>query len=62
MSACIQLPFAERLGFESNPGGSFDKFSSITAHGQRCPLISLIETTPPPKKPKASKPDAAASG
>jgi hypothetical protein len=62
MSACFQLPFAERLGFKSNPSGSFDKFSSITVRGQTCPVVSLVETTPPPKKPKTSKPDAAASG
>lgn len=52
MSSCIDLPFAERLGFESNADGSFDKFSMITARHQRCPLISLVETDAPSKKPK----------
>jgi Family of unknown function (DUF6491) len=52
LSACIDLPFKEKLGFESNPGGSFDKFSSIKTGNQTCPLISLTETTPPPKKGK----------
>jgi Family of unknown function (DUF6491) len=56
LSSCFDLPFAERLGFESNADGSFDKFSMITARHQRCPLISLVETAAPSKK---SKPAAA---
>ena len=52
LSSCIDLPFAERLGFESNADGSFDKFSMITARHQRCPLISLVETDAPSKTPR----------
>jgi hypothetical protein len=55
MSRCFDLRFAERLGFESNPNGSFDKFSSITVRGQNCPLTSLVEAPPPPRKVKAGK-------
>ncbi len=61
MSSCFDLSFAERLGFESNSDSSFDKFSSIKARGQNCPLISLVETTPPPKKVKANKAAAPAA-
>ncbi len=61
MSACFDLPFAEQLGFEANSNGSFDKFSSIKARGQNCPLISLVETTPPPRKVKSSKAAAPAA-
>ncbi len=50
MSSCFDLPFAERLGFHSNPDGSFDRFSSILVRGQTCPLISLVRTDPPGKK------------
>jgi Family of unknown function (DUF6491) len=57
---CINLPFSQRLAFESNPSGSFDKFSTIRVQGQRCPLTSLVETTAPPKKPKPKKPAVAA--
>jgi Family of unknown function (DUF6491) len=52
LSPCINLPFKDRLGFESNPGGSFDKFSTIKTGNQTCPLISLTETAAPPKKSK----------
>jgi hypothetical protein len=56
---CINLPFAERIAFDSNPGGTFDKFSAILYRGQRCPLSSLVATTAPPKKSKPKKPDPA---
>ena len=61
---CIALPFADRLAFDSNPSGSFDKFSAILVRGQRCPLSSLVKTAAPPKKTKPKKPDhdAAAAG
>jgi len=57
LSPCFDLPFAERLGFESNPDGSFDKFSSIRVREQHCPLVSLVETPAPAKKAKAKKKD-----
>jgi hypothetical protein len=56
-SRCIDLPFADRIAFDSNPSGTFDKFSAILVRGQRCPLKSLVETSAPPKKVKAKKPD-----
>jgi Family of unknown function (DUF6491) len=58
---CVNLSFADKLGFESNSSGTFDKFSSIRVRGERCPLISLVETTAPPKKSKAKNPDPAAA-
>lgn len=59
LSPCIDLPFAERIGFESNADGSFDKFSSIQVRDQNCPLVSLVETSAPPKAVKTKKPPAA---
>ena len=56
---CINLSFAEQVGFDASPGGTFDKFSAILVRGQRCPLSSLVETTAPPKKSKAKKPETA---
>jgi Family of unknown function (DUF6491) len=58
---CINLSFAQELEFESNPSGTFDKFSAIRVRGQRCPLVSLVETTAPPKKNNAKKPAPAAA-
>ena len=56
---CINLSFVERIAFDSSPDGTFDKFSAILVRGQRCPLSSLVETSAPPKKAKAKKPDPA---
>ncbi len=56
---CINLPFANRIAFDSNPGGTFDKFSAILVRGQRCPLRSLVASPAPPKKSKDKKPDSA---
>jgi hypothetical protein len=53
---CTNLAFANRIGFDSNPGGTFDKFSTLLVQGQRCPLSSLVKTDPPAKKAKVPKP------
>jgi len=59
MTPCFDLPFAETIGFATNPDGSFDKFSAIKLRSQKCQLISLVKSDPPPKK--AKKPPAAAA-
>ena len=56
---CINLPFAQRIAFDSNPGGTFDKFSAILVRGQRCPLMSLVATGAPARKSQAKKPEPA---
>jgi hypothetical protein len=61
-SSCFDLPFAERLGFESNSDGSFDKFSSIQVRSQKCPLVSLVETAAPAKKSKSKNNATAPNG
>lgn len=33
---CYELPFAESVGFVTEPGGRLDKFSSVVVAGQRC--------------------------
>lgn len=53
LGPCIGLPFAQRVGFVSEPGsGAFDKFSSILVDGQECPLKSIMKSGPPPSKAK----------
>ena len=51
LSSCQGLPFAEAIGFKSNPPSTFDKFSTIIVDGQPCPLVSLIKS----KKPEGKK-------
>jgi hypothetical protein len=55
---CVDLPFEQKIGFESNADGSFDKFSTIQTRQMRCPLSSLVRTDAPVKK-KSKKGDAA---
>lgn len=61
VSSCTELPLAERVGFESNPDGSFDRFSAIQVGRQRCQVASLVHTTAPTKKPTDKKPAAGLS-
>jgi hypothetical protein len=58
---CINLAFAQNMAFIPNSNGTFDKFSSIRTHGQRCPLVSLVEVPAPPKKSHAKRADPAAA-
>ena len=53
MGPCIDLPFAQRIGFDVRGTNTLDRFSSIIVRGQRCPLTSLTASAPPPKKAKA---------
>ena len=55
---CIDLPSAQRVGFESNRDGSFDKFSSIQVRKQKCPILSLVPTQAPAMG-KSAKPATA---
>ena len=48
--SCLDLPFDQKIGFESNANGSFDKFSAIQTRQQRCPLTSLVRTDAPVSK------------
>jgi hypothetical protein len=54
LSSCFNIAFAEKLAFVASPDGSFDKFSAIRVRGQRCPLVSLVETPAPPRKSKSA--------
>jgi hypothetical protein len=58
MGTCFDLPFAERIGFTTNPDGSFDRFSSILVRHQRCPVTSLVVTAAPNGKPRLRRVEA----
>lgn len=53
MSVCPGLQHASTIGFDYQPDGSFDRFSSIIVDGLRCPLKSLKETESPRAKKDA---------
>ena len=56
MTPCIDLGFADRIGFVTNPDGSFDHFSEVLVRGQRCPVKSLTRSGPPPRWGTHDKP------
>ena len=58
MSGCFELPFAQRVGFRSNPTGDFDRFSSVIVRGQRCTVKSVTEAPPPPRRTREEAPGA----
>lgn len=52
MGPCLDLDFAERIGFDVDATDRFDHFSSVVVRGQRCALRSLVASGPPPKRAK----------
>jgi len=50
MSPCTDLPYAERIGFETRGVDTFDKFSSVVVRGQSCQVTDLAASAGPPKK------------
>src|SRR5262245_65197441 len=38
---CLDLQFAERIGFVAEPDDSFDRFSAIEVHRHRCEVSTL---------------------
>jgi len=51
MGPCIGLDFANRIGFDTRPMGSFDKFSSIVVPREgRCAIQTLRPSGAPPTK------------
>lgn len=54
MAPAFDLPFAERIGIDSGPNGTLDKFGAVVVRGQRYPFASFEKVAGPP--PKRSKP------
>jgi len=55
MSDCIGLRFAERIGFDTEASGAFNKFSSVKVEGRTCAVTSFEKSDAPPKKEKKAK-------
>jgi hypothetical protein len=45
---CINLPFAQTVGFRTGPLDTFDRYSTVLVEGQRCTLTSVVRADPPP--------------
>ena len=54
MAPCFGLRFATSIGFDTQPMGTFDRFSSVIVPREgRCTVQSLVESDGPPRKVKA---------
>lgn len=57
MGPCMGLPFAQSLGFDTRPMGSFDRFSSIVVPNEgRCALTTLTSSEGPSARRSAGAP------
>ncbi|HKT86558.1 MAG TPA: DUF6491 family protein [Novosphingobium sp.] len=63
MAPAFDLPFVERIGIDSGPMGTLDKFGAVIVKGQRYPFASFEQVAGPPSKAskKAHRIDAPAS-
>lgn len=52
MGYCPDLAFAQAIGVETRGPDTLDRFGTLIVRGQRCPIKSLVESGPPPKKAK----------
>jgi hypothetical protein len=52
LSPCLDLPFTEHVGFETEANGDFDHFSTILVGREHCQVTSLIESDKPGAKQK----------
>jgi hypothetical protein len=53
LGRCLDLPFANRVGFVAEPAsGAFTRFSSILVRGRECAVRSLTPSAPPSSKAK----------
>ena len=46
------LPYATAIGFETKGVDRLDRFGAVVVGGTRYPLKSLVESTPPPSRPR----------
>ncbi|MBB5985132.1 DUF6491 family protein [Sphingobium lignivorans] len=49
------LPFATRIGIDSRPLGTLDKWGAVIVHGQRYPFQSFEQVDGPPAKASGKK-------
>ena len=50
MGNCNRLRTATSLGFVTSALDQLDRHGTIIAEGQRCPLLSVVKSAPPPEE------------
>ncbi|HEX8573612.1 MAG TPA: DUF6491 family protein [Allosphingosinicella sp.] len=54
-STCVGLRWANAIGYDARGGLSLSRGSSILVEGQRCMIVSLTRSEPPPRKRQTAK-------
>ena len=49
---CARLRPTATLSFQATANGDLDKYGALRVEGWRCPLASVVESGPPPKRKK----------
>ena len=49
---CARLRPTATLSFQATANGDLDRFGALRVEGWRCPLASVVESGPPPRRKK----------
>lgn len=52
---CLNLSWAQAIGYDTRGGLTLDRFSTILFEGQRCPIVSLTRSGGPPRRHRKTK-------
>lgn len=50
---CARLRPTATLSFQASANGDLDRFGALRVEGWRCPLASVVESGPPPKRKRS---------
>ena len=52
---CRDVDFAQAIGFDTRGQARLDRFATLIVRGERCPLVSFVNSEAPPAKTKRDK-------
>ena len=52
---CRDVDFAQAIGFDTRGQSRLDRFATLVVRGERCPLVSFVNSAPPPSKAERDK-------
>ncbi|MGV1682108.1 DUF6491 family protein [Sphingopyxis sp. NJF-3] len=52
---CRDVDFAQAIGFDTRGQSRLDRFATLIVRGERCPLVSFVNSAPPPSKAERDK-------
>jgi len=52
---CNELPWVQAVRYETRGADGIDRYTTVIAGRERCPLASFVESAPPPSKARKSR-------